>query len=250
MKRFLALCLAASCLFSHAAAQTASDTAAAQAADDVAAAQTTENQTAARTADKKTTVQQDDDQAATQAVTASTGTLAGRADGKAAGLQATTRKPREKKKKAPKARYAQILTDNGYRYDLDTRNLRWIPLPHSSDEYIIDVWVKLTQEAPNDGSDGTYTYPEKYYLAHYYVRPKTRQIQFLSELEVTGGRPDNTVKGRGYQAQNWEDLTPDSIEDAIYASAVKHAGKNRLGSASRNNMSIRDAVEEYLRVSF
>ena len=58
MKRFLALCLAASCLFSHAAAQTASDTAAAQAADDVVAAQTTENQTAARTADKKTTVQQ------------------------------------------------------------------------------------------------------------------------------------------------------------------------------------------------
>ena len=197
MKRFLALCLAASCLFSHAAAQTASNAAAAQAADDVAAAQTTENQTAARTADKKTTVQQDDDQAATQAVTASTGTLAGRADGKAAGLQATTRKPREKKKKAPKARYAQILTDNGYRYDLDTRNLRWIPLPHSGDEYILDVWVKLTEEAPNDGSDGTYTYPEKYYLAHYYVRPKTRQIQFLSELEVTGGRPDNTVKGRG-----------------------------------------------------
>ena len=249
MKRFLALCLAASCLFSHAAAQTASDTAAAQAADDVAAAQTTENQTAARTADKKTTVQQDDDQAATQAVTASTGTLAGRADGKAAGLQATTRKPREKKKKAPKARYAQILTDNGYRYDLDTRNLRWIPLPHSGDEYIIDVWVKLTQEAPNDGSDGTYTYPEKYYLAHYYVRPKTRQIQFLSELEVTGGRPDNTVKGRGYQAQNWEDLTPDSIEDVIYESAVAHVGKNKLGSSSHGNMNIRDAVEEYLRIS-
>ena len=141
MKRFLALCLAASCLLSHAAAQTASDTAAAQAADDVAAAQTTENQTAARTADKKTTVQQDDDQAATQAVTASTGTLAGRADGKAAGLQATTRKPREKKKKAPKARYAQILTDNSYRYDLDTRNRRWIPLPHRGDEYLLDVWV-------------------------------------------------------------------------------------------------------------
>lgn len=250
MKRFLALCLAASCLFSHAAAQTASNAAAVQAADDVAAAQTTENQTAARTTDKKTTVQQADDQAKPQAVTASTGTLVGRADGNAADLQAKSRKSRGKKKKAPQARYAQILTDNGYRYDLDTKNLRWIPLPHSGDEYIIDVWVKLTQEAPNDGSDGTYTYPEKYYLAHYYVRPKTRQIQFLSELEVTGGRPDNTVKGRGYQAQNWEDLTPDSIEDAIYASAVKHAGKNRLGGASRNNMSIRDAVEEYLRVSF
>ena len=123
-------------------------------------------------------------------------------------------------------------------------------MPHSGDEYIIDTWVKLVKDAPDDGSDGTYTYPEKYYLAHYYVRPKTRQIQFLSELEVTGGRPDNTVKGRGYQAQNWEDLTPDSIEDAIYASAVKHAGKNRLGSASRIHMSVRDAVEEYLRVSF
>ena len=157
----------------------------------------------------------------------------------------------QKKKKGnlSRERYAQILTDNGYRYDLDTRNLRWIPLPHSGDEYIIDVWVKLTQESPDSGSDGTYTYPAKYYLTHYYVRPKTRQIQFLSELEVTGGRPDNTVKGRGYQAQNWEDLTPDSIEDVIYESAVAHVGKNKLGGSSYGNMSIRDAVEEYLRIA-
>ena len=148
------------------------------------------------------------------------------------------------------SRYVHVLTDNGYEYDLDTRNTRWIPLPHSGDEYIIDTWVKLVKDASEDTSDGNYSYPAKYYLAHYYVRPKTRQIQFLSELEVTGGRPDNTVKGRGYQAQNWEDLTPDSIEDAIYASAVKHAGKNRIGSAFRIHMSVRDAVEEYLRVSF
>ena len=158
-----------------------------------------------------------------------------------------TRLLREQKERS---RYVDVLTDNGYEYYLDTRNTRWIPLPHSGDEYIIDTWVKLVKDASEDTSDGNYSYPAKYYLAHYYVRPKTRQIQFLSELEVTGGRPDNTVKGRGYQAQNWEDLTPDSIEDAIYASAVKHAGKNRLGSASRIHMSVRDAVEEYLRVSF
>jgi len=146
-------------------------------------------------------------------------------------------------------RYVDVLTDSGYTYYLDTRNTRWIPLPHSGDEYIIDTWVKLVKDTSDDGSDGTYSYPAKYYLAHYYVRPKTRQIQFLSELEVTGGRPDNTVKGRGYQAQNWEDLTPDSIEDVIYESAVAHVGKNKLGGSSHGNMSIRDAVEEYLRIS-
>ena len=157
-----------------------------------------------------------------------------------------TRLLREQKERS---RDVDVLTDNGYEYYLDTRNTRWIPLPHSGDEYIIDTWVKLVKDASDDGSDGTYTYPEKYYLAHYYVRPKTRQIQFLSELEVTGGRPDNTVKGRGYQAQNWEDLTPDSIEDVIYESAVAHVGKNKLGGSSHGNMNIRDAVEEYLRIS-
>lgn len=157
-----------------------------------------------------------------------------------------TRLLREQKERS---RYVDVLTDNGYEYYLDTRNTRWIPLPHSGDEYIIDTWVKLVKDASDDGSDGTYIYPEKYYLAHYYVRPKTRQIQFLSELEVTGGRPDNTVKGRGYQAQNWEDLTPDSIEDVIYESAVAHVGKNKLGGSSHGNMNIRDAVEEYLRIS-
>lgn len=213
MKRFLALCVAASCLFAQATAQ----------AD---ASQETETQTAS--ANAAAAVSAADRQPA------------------AAQQQAQTE---TKKGKAPKERYAQILTDNGYRYDLDTKNLRWIPLPHSGDEYIIDTWVKLTQETADNGSDGTYTYPEKYYLAHYYVRPKTRQIQFLSELEVTGGRPDNTVKGRGYQAQNWEDLTPDSIEDVIYESAVAHVGKNKLGGSSYGNMNIRDAVEEYLRIS-
>ena len=57
--------------------------------------------------------------------------------------------------------------------------------------------------------------PPKYFLSHYYIRPKTRQIQFLSELEVTG-RPDNAITERPYSSLHWENLVPGSIEDDIY----------------------------------
>ena len=112
---------------------------------------------------------------------------------------------------------------------------------------------------PTDSSDdpesGNYSYPQKYYLAHYYVRPKTQQIQFLSELEVSGGRPDNTVQGRGYQPRNWENLTPGSIEDEVYrgtlASIKKHSDKwsKIFGSSYTGPRRLRDFIEEYLRIS-
>ena len=111
----------------------------------------------------------------------------------------------EKQKKADseEKRFVELLKDNGFTYYLDTKNARWIRMPHSGNEYIADVWVKLIQ---TDDS-GEYSYPAKYFLAHYYVRPNTQQIQFLSELEVTG-RPDNAIKERPYSMQNWENLVP------------------------------------------
>ena len=147
--------------------------------------------------------------------------------------------------KKEKDRYVKILEDNGFVYALDTRNAHWIPMPHSGNEYIADVWVRLVQ---TDGGDGNYSYPQKYYLEHYYIRPKTQQIQFLSELEVTG-RPENAIQERPYKSSNWENLVPDSIEDEIYHKVLQAMKKNRIGGDSSNGMSIRDAVEEYLRIS-
>lgn len=152
----------------------------------------------------------------------------------------------EKKDAADKeaARYEFLLSDNGYDYYMDTRNARWILMPHSGDEYILDVWVRLTQQ--DDNAD--YSYPPKYFLEHYYIRPDKQQIQFLSELEVTG-RPDNEIQERSYSMQHWENLVPGSIEDEIYHQVLAKMGKNKLKGKSSHGMSVRDAVEEYLRIS-
>ena len=167
--------------------------------------------------------------------------------------------PKEKtdeRKKKEQERYAYLLTDSGYDYFLDGRATRWIQIPYRDDEYIVDTWIKLV---PTDSSDdpesGNYSYPQKYYLAHYYLRPKTQQIQFLSELEVSGGRPDNTVKGRGYMSQNWEDLTPGSIEDDIYRGTMDIYKKYKdrwttvFGGDYTGPHNVRDFLEEYLRIS-
>ena len=149
-----------------------------------------------------------------------------------------------KQKDKEEKRFVELLKDNGFTYYLDTKNARWIQMPHSGNEYIADVWVKLVQTDEN----AEHSYPPKYFLAHYYVRPNTQQIQFLSELEVTG-RPDNAIKERPYSMQNWENLVPGSVEDELYHGIVKNMKKNRLGGKSSNGMSVRDMVEEYLRIS-
>ena len=149
-----------------------------------------------------------------------------------------------KQKDKEEKRFVELLKDNGFTYYLDTKNARWVQMPHSGNEYIADVWVKLVQTDEN----AEYSYPPKYFLAHYYVRPNTQQIQFLSELEVTG-RPDNAIKERPYSMQNWENLVPGSVEDELYHGIVKNMKKNRLGGKSSNGMSVRDMVEEYLRIS-
>ena len=151
---------------------------------------------------------------------------------------------KDKKAKSEKDRFVTILEDNGFIYALDMKTAHWIPMPHSGNEYIADVWVRLIQK---DG-ENNYSYPQKYYLEHYYIRPKTQQIQFLSELEVTG-RPDNALQERPYKNSNWENLVPGSIEDEIYHQVLKHVKKNQLGGSGTHGMSIRDAVEEYLRIS-
>lgn len=152
-------------------------------------------------------------------------------------------KAAEKKEKS-KERFQELFADSSYIYYMDTKNAHWILMPHSGNEYIADVWVKLVQK---EGS-ADYSYPPKYFLEHYYIRPSTKQIQFLSELEVTG-RPDNAIQERAYSVQNWENLVPGSLEDDIYHEVLQRMKKNHLGGTSSNGMSVRDAVEEYLRIS-
>ena len=171
-------------------------------------------------------------------------------------IRSETEEKASARKQKEEERYAYLLSDSGYDYFLDGRATHWIPLPYRDDEYIVDTWIKLVPtDSTDDPESGNYSYPQKYYLAHYYVRPKTQQIQFLSELEVSGERPDNTVKGRGYMPRNWEDLTPGSIEDEVYrgtlASIKKHGDKwtKIFGSHYTGPRKLRDFVEEYLRIA-
>ena len=168
-----------------------------------------------------------------------------------------TKEETKERKDKEDARYTFLLSDSGYDYYLDGRATHWVQIPHG-DEQILDTWVKLLPSKSEDeaAADGSYSYPQKYYLAHYYVRPKTQQIQFLSELEVTGGRPDNTVQGRGYNTQNWEYLTPDSIEDEIYHKALEQVKKQRTKknpltalTGDHGPKNLRDALEEYFRIA-
>ena len=171
-------------------------------------------------------------------------------------IKSETEDQADKRKDKERERYAYLLSDSGYDYFLDGRATHWIPLPYRDDEYIVDTWLKIVPtDSTDDPESGNYSYPQKYYLAHYYVRPKTQQIQFLSELEVSGERPDNTVKGRGYMPRNWEDLAPGSIEDEVYrgtlASIKKHGDKwtKIFGSHYTGPRKLRDFVEEYLRIA-
>lgn len=171
-------------------------------------------------------------------------------------IKSETEDQADKRKDKERERYAYLLSDSGYDYFLDGRATHWIPLPYRDDEYIVDTWLQIVPtDSTDDPESGNYSYPQKYYLAHYYVRPKTQQIQFLSELEVSGERPDNTVKGRGYMPRNWEDLTPGSIEDEVYrgtlASIKKHGDKwtKIFGSHYTGPRKLRDFVEEYLRIA-
>jgi hypothetical protein len=158
----------------------------------------------------------------------------------------------EEKGKPVVERYLKIIKDeSGFTYYLDTRTARWRYLPYSANEKIIDVWVKLVQDdAGESASAEDYSYPQTYFLEHYYIRPDRQQIQFLCELEVTG-RPQNAIKERDYSPANWEGLVPGSVEDEIYRATVEYLKKSKKFGMTRHgkNLTARDALEEFLRIS-
>jgi len=141
-----------------------------------------------------------------------------------------------------KVRYIYLFEDNGFVYYLDNQNVKWKPIPYSETEEILDIWIKLIKVAP----DEEYSYPQKYFLEHYYLRPDRKQIQFLSELEVTG-RPDNAIKERPYSVHNWENIVSGSLEDEIYHSVLKVVKKNE--QFWPKHKSVRDVLEDIFRIS-
>ena len=184
----------------------------------------------------------------------------------------------EKKKhlSTQKARFIKLAVDDTYTYYLDKQSVSWRRVPYSASEYMLDVWIRMIELNPdnsdipedlaeyiNDTSNGEILVAaekgkkfnpvdtdvlqhKKFFLEHYYLRPKTKQIQFLSELEVVG-HPQNTISERAYDYKNWEYLVPGSIESVIYQMTMKEVGKS--GSSENGHMTFADYIEEYARIS-
>jgi len=188
--------------------------------------------------------------------------------------RSTPRHARQKDLKMLQPRFIRLAVDETYTYYLDKNSVQWIKMPYSTSEYIADVWIRMIEREPKELDDDMASYgadnfnaeislareqgyqyaPEdvqvlrnqSYVLEHYYLRPKTRQIQFLCELEVFG-RPQNTVSERAYDYRNWENLVPGSVESVIYASTIKVIGEWK--STERGHMTFSDMLDEYLRIS-
>ena len=151
-----------------------------------------------------------------------------------------SRKTNEGKKKE---RYMLLCQDDSFIYWLDTQNVRWMDMPYSSLESIIDIWVRLEDIS----EDAEYSYPQKYYMEHFYLRPEKQQIQFLSELEVTG-KPQNAIKERQYRYENWENLVPGSTEEEIYYAVVEHMKELEKSGAVKKRKSDYDFWDDTLRI--
>ena len=176
--------------------------------------------------------------------------------------------------KTLKTRFIRLAVDDTYTYYLDKTSVQWKRVPYLANEYMADVWVRMIERNPKQLSDDMASYgadnfraevalareqgyqysPEdlkvlrnqSYVLEHYYLRPKTKQIQFLCELEVFG-RPQNAINERAYDYQNWEYLVPGSIESAIYDATIKIIGKSK--ATERGHMTFADMLDEYARIA-
>ena len=185
----------------------------------------------------------------------------------------TQAKPQQELKML-KPRFIKLAVDDTYTYYLDKSAVEWRKMPYSSSEYMADVWIRMIEREPktldNDmaaygaenfraqielAREQGYEYsPEDikvlsqqaYILEHYYLRPKTRQVQFLCELEVFG-RPQNAINERAYDYKNWENLVPGSVESTIYDAAIKILGKSK--GSERGHMTFIDMLDEYARIA-
>lgn len=189
--------------------------------------------------------------------------------------QSKNSKKANKNQHVKSQRFVMVATDDRFIYYLDKQSVNWKRLPYSASEYILDFWVRMIERNPdtsdlpqylsdyvNDGANGEIEVAanrgiafnssdaeilnrKKYFLEHYYIRPKTKQIQFLCELEVVG-HPQNTVSEREYNPKNWENLIPGSIESMIYQTTMKSVHKSK--GTDKGRMSVADMFDEYLRI--
>lgn len=150
---------------------------------------------------------------------------------------------RGSEKEKVRERYLMFYEDDSLVYWLDTESIRWIPLPYSAQEDIIDVWIKM-DVVPGEGD---YSYPQKYYMEHYYLRPQKQQIQFLSELEVAG-RPQNAIKERKYDYRNWENLVPGSVEEKVYYAVMTNIKELEKEGVVKKRKSDYDFFDDTLRI--
>ena len=141
-------------------------------------------------------------------------------------------------------RFIEILRDDSFIYLMDRKTAHYEKVPHLAKEKMIDVWIKLE---PLEFLEGDYTFPSKYYLEHYLIRPKTQQVMFLAEMEVMG-RPSNEIKEMPYDPRRWEHLVPGSIEDSVFHAMMLNEGQVKDEAAS-GGTSIRDYVENIFNIS-
>ena len=182
----------------------------------------------------------------------------------------------DKKQVIQPARFVKLLSDDTYDYYLDRKAVRWVNIPYSTSEYMADVWIRMLEKNPttdqNMPSD-LYNYinevddeisdaaakgiiydpvdikvlrTKKYFLEHYYLRPKKQQVQFLCELEIVG-RPQNAISERNYDYKNWENIIPGSIEFSIYHGVISNIGTSM--ASKRGHMTFVDMLDEYTRIA-
>ena len=141
-------------------------------------------------------------------------------------------------------RFIEIYRDESFIYSMDRKTARIRSVPHMAREKMIDVWIKLE---PLEFLENDYTYPSKYYLEHYLLRPKKQQYQFLAEMEVKG-RPTGETPNRTYDGRLWESLIPGSIEDAVYHAVMEYKSEI-YDETTANGTGIRDFIENTINVS-
>lgn len=174
-------------------------------------------------------------------------------------------------------RFKLFMEDDGYRYYLDRLQSHWVRVPYTAEEYMADVWLRLVpiekeQEEPLSEEEQRMprymrerleqermakealkvkptpdTRPAHYYLAHYYLRPMRRQLQFISELEVFD-RPDNNIEEPAYRPNAWENLVPHSAESDMYYKVLKIMRSSPQNPAIRD-MKAADFLEKVFRIS-
>ena len=157
---------------------------------------------------------------------------------------------------ANKEHYFLFAKDDMFSYYMDTRYIKWRRYPFKADEFIVDVWIRIVEnDLATAFADGKIDYLPRYYLEHYYLYPAGKEIQFLSEQEISI-RPDNDIIERKYSPTNWEPVVPGSLEDTIFYGVTRNMTKyNLIGSKDGKERTILDrfhtvtsSVAEALRI--